>query len=140
MSKTGLVLLVDANIVAYLLVDGSKTAQARALWTIDSDWRAPRLLSYELANVFAQYVKQGGVSLERATAALEDAAGLIRLGDQDPAARVLEIASKLAVSAYDATYLAAAEALDTPLVTEDRRLLRAAPKITRSLESFATGS
>jgi predicted nucleic acid-binding protein len=135
------VLLVDANIVAYLLVEGSKTAQARALWTIDSDWRAPRLLSYELANVFAQYVKQGGVSLERATAALEDAAGLIRLGDQDPAAaRVLEIASKLAVSAYDATYLAAAEALDTPLVTEDRRLLRAAPKITRSLESFATGS
>jgi predicted nucleic acid-binding protein len=133
-------LLVDANIVAYLLIEGDKTALARALWAIDNDWHAPRLLSYELANVFAQLVKQGGLSLEAAAAGLENAASLVRLRDQDPsAARVLEIASKLALSAYDATYLATAEALAAPLVTEDRRLLRAAPGITRSLESLTAG-
>lgn len=53
--------LVDANIVAYLLVEGEKTTQARALWAIDSDWRAPRLLFYELANVFALLVRQRAV-------------------------------------------------------------------------------
>jgi predicted nucleic acid-binding protein len=133
-------LLVDANVVAYLLVDGEKTAQARALWAIDGDWHAPRLLFYELANVFAQLVKHRAISAETAIAGLESAASIVRLRDQDPpAARVLEIAGKLAVSAYDATYLAAAEALGMPLITEDRRLMRAAPGITRSLESLTSG-
>jgi predicted nucleic acid-binding protein len=131
------VLLVDANVVAYLLIEGAKTAQARALWAIDNDWQAPRLLFYELANVFAQLAKQGAVSLEMAIAGLESAAGLVLLRDQDPpAARILEIVSKLGTSAYDATYLAAAEVVGAPLVTEDRRLLRAAPGITRSLDSL----
>ncbi len=134
-------LLVDANVVAYLLIDGDKTAQARDFWAIDQDWRAPRLLFYELANVFARLVRQQTISLESGIAGLESATGLVRLHDQDPpAARVLEIASKLAVSAYDASYLAAAEALGAPLVTEDRLLLRAAPDITRSLGSFTSGT
>jgi predicted nucleic acid-binding protein len=133
-------LLVDANVVAYLLVDGERTAQARALWAIDSDWHAPRLLFYELANVFAQLVRHRAISAESAVAGLESAAGIVHLRDQDPpAARILEIASRLEVSAYDATYLALAEAVGLPLITEDRRLMRAAPGITRSLETLASG-
>lgn len=129
-------LLVDANVVAYLLIEGDKTALARALWAMDDDWHAPRLLFYELANVFAQLVKQGAISLDAGIAGLESVAGLVHLRDEDPpAARVVEIASKLALSACDATYLAGAEVLGTPLVTADRRLLCAAPGITRSLES-----
>lgn len=134
-------LLVDANVVAYLLVDGGRTAQARALWAVDADWHAPRLLFYELANVFAQLVRHRAISAETAVAGLESAAGLVHLRDQDPpAGRVLEIASRLEVSAYDATYVATAEALGIPLVTEDRRLMRAAPGITRSLESLTFGA
>jgi predicted nucleic acid-binding protein len=133
------VLLVDANVVAYLLIQGDKTPQARDLWAMDRDWHAPRLLAYELANVFAQLVRQQAISLEAGIAGLEGAAGLVRLHEQEHSvARILEIASKLHVSAYDASYLAAAEALGTPLVTEDRRLLRAAPQITRSLSSYTT--
>jgi predicted nucleic acid-binding protein len=131
-------LVVDANVVAYLLVEGDKTAMARALWAVDADWCSPGLVFYELANVFAQYVRQGAVSLEAAIAGLESAALLVRPFNQDPpAARVLEIASKLELSAYDATYLAAAEALGMRLVTEDRRLLRVAPGITSPLEALA---
>ena len=134
-------LIVDANVVAYLLIQGDKTAQARALWAIDHDWRAPRLLFYELGNVFAQLVKQRAISLDAGITGLENAAGLVRLHEQDPpAARLLEIAAKLAVSAYDATYLATAEALGAPLVTGDGRLLRVAPQVTRSLGSFTTGA
>jgi predicted nucleic acid-binding protein len=132
-------LVVDANIVAYALIEGEKTAEARALWAMDNDWRAPGLLFYELASVFAQLVRQQAISLDTGVAGLESSASLVRRDEQDPpAARVLEIAAKLGVSAYDASYLAVAEALGTPLVTEDRRLLRAAPSITRSLGSFAT--
>ena len=134
-------LVVDANVVAYLLVEGGKTAEARRLWAIDRDWHAPGLLLYELGNVFAQLVKQGALPLEAGMAALESAACLVCLHGQDPpATRFLEIAANLATSAYDASYLATAEALGTPLVTEDGRLLRIAPEVTRSLGSFTAGA
>jgi predicted nucleic acid-binding protein len=127
-------LVVDANIVAYLLVEGEKTAQARGLWATDHDWHAPRLLFYELASVFAQLLKRRALSPEAASSGLESVLGLVRLLDADPpAARILEIASTLSLSAYDASYLATAEIVRAPLVTEDARLLRAAPEITRSL-------
>jgi len=128
------VLVVDANIVAYLLIQGEKTARARELWAADHDWRAPRLQFYELASVFSQLVKRRALSLEAAVAGLETGAALVRMLDREPpAGRILEISTKLRLSAYDACYLATAEMLRAPLVTEDARLLRAAPEIARSL-------
>ena len=122
-------LVVDANIVVYLLTQNERTAQARELWASDRDWRAPRLLFYELANVFSQLVKQRALSLEAAAAGLEAGAGLVRMLDREPpAGRIVEISTKLGLSAYDACYLATAEMLRAPLVTEDSRLLRAAPQ------------
>jgi predicted nucleic acid-binding protein len=130
-------LVVDTNVVAHLLVEGERTAQARALWAMDPDWRAPRLLSYELANVFCQLVRQQAISLEEGVAGLAIGLRLVRAVDRNPAhARVLEIASSLTISAYDACYLATTEAMGSQLVTEDVRLLRLAPEIARSLESF----
>jgi predicted nucleic acid-binding protein len=132
------VLVVDANVVAYLLVEGEKTGQAREVWAADRDWHAPRLLFYELANVFSRLIGQGALPLEAGMVGLESGLRLVRLLDRDPApARLLEIASKLGLSAYDACYLAAAEMVRTPLVSEDARLLRAAPGVVRSLASFS---
>jgi len=132
-------LIVDTNIVAFLLVQGEKTAQARELWTNDPDWRAPRLLFFELANVFCQLVKRQALTLQDGSAGLESAVNLVRPLDSEPAfTRVLAIAVKLRLSAYDAAYLAAAEALGAPLVTENTRLLRAAPEIARSLTSVGS--
>jgi predicted nucleic acid-binding protein len=133
------VLVVDTNVVAYLLVEGDKTAQARELWMKDPDWRAPRLLFYELANVFCQLVKRQALTLQDGLAGLESAVGLVQALDREPEiARVLEIAAQLNLSAYDAAYLAAAEALGTPLITEDTRLLGAASEIARSLTSVGS--
>jgi predicted nucleic acid-binding protein len=128
------VLVVDANIVVYLLTKNEMTERARELWAADHDWHAPRLLFYELANVFSQLVKHRALPLEAASFALESGLGLVHMLDKDPpVARILEIASGLSLSAYDSTYLATAEIMRAPLVTEDTRLLRAAPEITRSL-------
>jgi predicted nucleic acid-binding protein len=133
----GLVLVVDTNVVAYLLIEGEKTGQARDLWAADHDWHAPRLLFYELANVFCRLAKQRALPLQAGLAGLERGASLVRMLDRDPpAARILEIASKLGLTAYDACYLATAEMVRAPLVTEDIRLLRVAPQVARSLASF----
>ena len=126
-------LVVDANVVAYLLVEGEKTAQARGLWARDPDWCAPRLLFYELANVFTSLARQGALPLESGRAGMESSLALVRLLEQDPApGRILEIAARLRLSAYDACYLAAAEMTRALLATEDVRLLRVAPEVARS--------
>jgi len=131
------VLVADANIVVYLLTQNERTARARELWAADSDWRAPRLLFYELASVFSQLVRRRALSRETAVTGLETGAALVRMLDREPpAGRILEICAKLNLSAYDACYLATAEMLRAPLVTEDVRLLRAAPELARSLDSL----
>jgi predicted nucleic acid-binding protein len=130
-------LVVDANVVAYACIDGKKTALARELHGVDPDWHTPALLVHELTNVFVQFVRQGAASLDDARAALSAGLRLVSFMDREPPAeRVLEIAVRLQLSAYDACYLAAAEALGCKLATEDGHLLRAAPEVARPISTF----
>lgn len=131
-------LVVDANVLAYFLVQGEKTDQARSLRAVDPDWQAPTLIFYEVASVLTQLAKQGGISLEAAQAAFATALTLVTpVGSQVDGRRTIEIAARLDVSAYDACYLATAESLGAPLATEDGRLLRLAPEVARTPASWS---
>jgi predicted nucleic acid-binding protein len=50
-----------------------------------------------------------------------------------PPITALDVARRYNISAYDARFIAAAQQLETKLVTEDRKLRAAAPERTRSL-------
>jgi predicted nucleic acid-binding protein len=114
------------------------------LFQQDSDWHTEAFALAELANVLATQVRVRGLSLSDANQVLSQArllveAGLHRAGDED----VLSLAVQHATSAYDARFLAVAQALGCKLTTEDTKLRRAAPVLTQSLEealSSADGS
>jgi len=131
------VIVVDVNVVAYLLIDGDRTHEARRAWGIDSDWRRPTLLAHELLNVLATYEREGGLSLPQCLEVAMRCEGLFGgraysvLDDL-----VLSLASSLGLSAYDAQYLALAASLDTQLLTEDRALLERAPARAVSLRAY----
>jgi predicted nucleic acid-binding protein len=130
------VLIVDTTIVVYLLTKNERTADARRLWAADRDWWAPRLLVYELAGVFARLVHDGALSLEAGIGGLDAGVRLVRMPQQEPpTGRILEIASQFGLGACGATYLAVAERLRAPLITEDGRILAAAPGVARRLAS-----
>jgi predicted nucleic acid-binding protein len=133
-------LLVDTNVVVYLLIDGDYTEAAQELRTRDPDWRSEAFLLVEFTNVLVSSIARKRTTLSLAQDVLATAAALFdgKLG-RIPAPSVLAIAARHRVSAYDARFLALADQLGCRLVTEDARLRSTAPALTQSLaEALAT--
>ncbi len=86
---------------------------------------APHLLDVEVAQVIRRYAAHGEIGVERARLALVDVADLpLRRYPHDfLLPRIWELRNMM--TAYDAAYVALAEALDAPLLTRDRRLASA---------------
>ena len=94
---------------------------------------APHLLDIEVAQALRRYVQAGELDTQAAASALGDlrALDLERHAHEPLLDRVWSLRDNL--TAYDAVYVALAEALDTTLVTCDGRLARA-PGMTRRVE------
>jgi predicted nucleic acid-binding protein len=127
-------LLVDTNVVAYLLIDGDHTEAAQQLRRRDPDWRSEAFLLVEFTNVLASSVATRRMTFGLAENFLGKAVALFdgKLRSMPPAS-VLTTAVRHGVSAYDARFLALAEAVGLPVVTEDKKLRAAAPNLTQSL-------
>lgn len=85
---------------------------------------APHLLDVEVAQVIRRYARAGDVPAARGAEALRDLADLplTRHGHIPLLDRVWQLRANL--TAYDAAYIALAEALDAVLVTRDAALAR----------------
>lgn len=126
--------VVDANVVVYMLLEGEKSAEARLLCETCPDWVCPTILRHEVMNVWTTYERAGGVSREGCLALTEASMALLRGRELevDPVTAV-RVAMDLVISAYDAEYVAAAMALQAVLVTEDREVLEKAGSVAVSL-------
>jgi predicted nucleic acid-binding protein len=133
--------LVDTNVVAYLLIEGDHTQAAQQLRRRDPDWRSEAFLLVEFTNVLASSVATKRMSLGLAENFLGKVVALFdgKLRSMPPAP-VLAAAVRHGVSAYDARFLALAEAIGLPIVTEDKKLRDAAPNLTQSLADALAGS
>lgn len=87
---------------------------------------APHLLDVEAAQVIRRYAANGEIDSARGRLALADLADfpLRRYPHNFLLPRIWDLRNNL--TAYDAAYVALAEALDAPLLTRDRRLAAAA--------------
>jgi predicted nucleic acid-binding protein len=85
----------------------------------------PHLVDSEIVQAFRSQVHRGDVAAADAKRALDTWArlGIQRVGLVGLLARIWELGDNL--TAYDASYVAVAEALDCPLLTADARLARA---------------
>jgi predicted nucleic acid-binding protein len=121
------VIVLDASALIEALLRTPKAAAVeRVLFEPGQTLHAPHLLDVEVAQVIRRYSIKGDVDQERGRAALADLADLpVRRYRHDfLLPRVWELRNNL--TAYDAVYIALAEALDAPLLTLDERLAAAA--------------
>lgn len=120
-------IVVDASaVLEVLLRTPAASAIERRLFAAGEALHAPHLIDIEVAHGLRRYALAGDMSAERGREAFEDLADLsVRRYPHDVLlARVWELRANL--TAYDAVYVALAEALDAPLLTRDRRLATAA--------------
>ena len=129
--------VVDTNVLAYLLIAGDQTPAAQALFARDADWRSDGFILVELSNILATYVRAAALTRDRALMMLADAERLMPGLEMTPNARALEVALQFGVAAYDGRFIAFAMQRRRRLVTEDARLRRAAPDWTISLADAA---
>ena len=132
--------VVDTNVLAYLLIEGDRTAQAQALYVRDPDWRSEGFLLIEFSNMLATYVRSGRLDGAAAAGLLAGAQRILTGTVALPHARALDLALEFGVSAYDARFLAVARNLGAKLITEDAKLRRAAPALTQTLAQAIAGA
>jgi len=127
----------DTNLVAYLLIQGPQTRRAREVYAKDGEWLLPPLWRAEFLNVLITSVRCGVIDAKQATGVWRSACSLFGALEREPVGEVvLSTALRHGLTAYDAQFIAVAEAEGVPLVTADRKVLAACPGIAVSADAF----
>jgi predicted nucleic acid-binding protein len=119
------VIVLDASAVVELLLQtDTGVALGRRLLQVEETLHAPHLLDIEVTQVIRRFVLSGAVDEDRGSAALRDLMDLdvTRHPHDVLLPRVWQLHRNL--TAYDASYVALAEALGAVLLTTDGRLAK----------------
>ena len=119
-------IVLDASAAVALLLNTPPHAAPLRQRLASPTLHAPHLLDLEVAQVLRRFALQGALSEERASAALRDLAalGVERYPHAPFLPRIWRLRHNL--TAYDAAYVALAEALEAPLISLDAHLQSAA--------------
>ena len=127
-------IVVDTNILAYLLLPYEHSAQADALFKRDAEWAAPILWRSEFRNLLAGYLRRKTLLLDENLKVQSEAEALLAGNEHEvDSRRVLEFVRDSDCSAYDCEFVVLAERLGVKLVTMDKKILRAFPQHTATL-------
>jgi predicted nucleic acid-binding protein len=133
-------IVVDVNVIAYLMITGDKTGLTRRLFRQEPNWRLPPLWRHEFLNVLATYVRHSGATVEDARKIWQQSLHLFSRQESNvDLLEALRLACRHKVSAYDAQYILLAIELGVPCVTEDQQLLTAFPTIAQPIQTLLAG-
>ncbi len=130
-------IVVDANILVYLVIDGDISEAALRLQAKDPDWRTSPLWEYEFGNALTLMVLQKHLTATKAAQYLHGAkTNFSPFETPADSELALQLAAEKRISFYDAQYLALARMLDVPLITEDKALRKAGGKWALGIHDF----
>ena len=118
-------IVVDTNVLAYLLLPYEFSPQADALFKRDPEWVAPILWRSEFRNLLAGYVRRKTLTFDEVLKIQAEAEALLAGNEHEvDSRRVLELVRDSNCSAYDCEFIALAVRLGTKVVTMDGKMLK----------------
>jgi predicted nucleic acid-binding protein len=132
------VIVADNSVLVYFWLPSEFASLAEDAKKQDNIWAAPILWRSEFRNVLAGYLRRKALTEAEAEAAYLNVQKDLAGNEYSvPTERVLKLVLASDCSAYDCEYVALAQDLGVPLVTTDKQILKAFPKIAVPLEKFA---
>lgn len=129
-------IVVDTNILAYLYLPGDRTKQAEALLGSEPDWAAPVLWRSEFRNILAGYIRRKAITFDQACTLQNEAESMLAGAEFEvDSSAVLELVRGSDCSAHDCEFVALALKLNARLVTADKKLLAAFPRLAVPLSA-----
>lgn len=130
-------IVVDANILIYSLIQSDQSRLIQQLRAKDADWRTAALCLHETLNVLATYQRREVLTLAQCRVLLGHAERFVQMAQCEVAMDIaLNLAAKFGITGYDAQYVVVAQSLNVPLITEDRKLQKAVPNLALSMRDF----
>lgn len=130
-------IVVDTNILAYLYIQGERSNQVENLLIADANWCTPVLWRSEFRSVLGLYLRKALLSLEEVLLIIDQAEKLLIDNEYElPSANIMRLVNECNCSAYDCEFVALAQFLRVPLVTEDRKILTEFPEFAVSVSGF----
>ena len=130
-------IVVDSNVIVYCWVRGEHTAFAQRVRLRDPAWHVPIQWRSEFRSALAGHMRRGTFDLQRAARIMAIVESEFEGCEHKvPSDAVLELAARKALSAYDCEFVALAQSLRVPLLTEDKAILKAFPEVALTMEGF----
>lgn len=124
-------IVADANVIAYYMLpaaDPAHAANARRIFASKPPLALPTLWRHEYLNTLVFHLRGGHLSLDAAEILWWSALDLFESSERPlRQVRVLELGKEMRLAGYDAQYLALAEDFGATVITEDKKLKKAAP-------------
>ena len=131
-------IVADNSLLVYFWLPGDFAELAEAVKDRDKVWASPVLWRSEFRNVLAGYLRRKVLTEAEANAAYLNVQKDLGANEYSvPTERVIKLVLASDCTAYDCEYVALAQDLGVPLVTTDKQILRAFPKIAVSMDKFA---
>lgn len=129
-------IVVDTNVLAYLLLPYKYSPRADALFKRDPEWVAPILWRSEFRNVLAGYLRRKTLTLDEVLKVQAEAEAILSGNEHEvDSRRVLELVRDSNCSAYDCEFVALAAKLGVKVMTMDAKVLKAFPHYTAALSA-----
>jgi predicted nucleic acid-binding protein len=132
-------IVADTNLIAYFLIQGGFTPEARAVYQKDPEWVAPPLWRSEFRNVLILSLRHALLTFDDILSLMDRADRLMKgQGYQMDSSRILRLAADSGCSAYDCEFVALAQDLGVPLVTSDATLIAKFKPTVVSMRAFCS--
>lgn len=130
-------IVADANLIGYLLVEGEHTPLAIQVFEKDPDWYVPLLWQSETRSLLTNYLRHDLLTLDKANQIMDEAHDLMIAHERFiSSSLVLELVAASRCTSYDCEYIALAKEMNLILVTFDKQVVEAFPKIAVFPQDF----